>query len=198
MSSDELAVASEGLIALVDLGDTLVECTPALHAALARLRQPGEHENDEHLIPLPSYLESRRRAVMSSPGFWRELPPRAEGFELISLLRAVGFQLNILTKGPYDAPQVWAEKVAWCRAHLPDVPVTVTDDKARVHGHLLVDDWLPYVELWQKQWPRGFAIVPTQPWNARLPLGPRCVRDDRNNRDTLMRLLRETPWSLGG
>jgi 5'-nucleotidase len=187
-------VANDGLVALVDLGDTLAECTPTLRAAFARLRQPGEFEGDEGLIPLPPYLESRRRAVMSSPGFWRELPPRAEGFELITLLRDAGFRVHVLTKGPYDAPQVWADKVAWCRARLPDVPVIVTDDKARVHGHLLVDDWLPYVERWQHQWPTGLAIVPTQPWNARLPLGPRCVRDDRNNRDTVVRLLRDTSW----
>ena len=190
-------MASDGLVALVDLGDTLAECTPAMRVALAHLRQPGEREGDEGLIPLPPYLESRRRAVMSAPGFWRQLPPHAEGFELINLLRAAGFRVHVLTKGPYDAPHVWADKVAWCRAHLPDVPVTVTDDKVRVHGHLLVDDWLPYVECWQNQWPTGFAIVPAQPWNARLPLGPRCVRYDRSNRDAVIRLLRDTSWSQG-
>lgn len=191
-------MANDGLIALVDLGDTLADCTPTLRAALARLRQPGEREEDERLMPLPPYLEIRRRTIMSTPAFWRDLPPRAEGFELITLLRDAGFAVHVLTKGPYDAPQVWADKVAWCRAHLPDSPVTVTDDKARVHGHVLVDDWLPYVERWQHQWPHGFAIVPAQPWNAQLSLGPRCVRDDQNNRDTLIRLLRDTAWSHGG
>ena len=190
-------VAADGLVALVDLGDTLADCTPVLRAALARLRQPGEHEDDETLVPLPPYLESRRRAVMSTPGFWRELPPRASGFELLSLLRDAGFRVHVLTKGPYDAPQVWADKVAWCRARLPDVPVIVTDDKARVHGHVLVDDWLPYVERWQRQWPAGLAIVPAQPWNVRVPLGPRCVRDERDNRDSVIRLLRDTSWSQG-
>lgn len=190
-------MASDELIALVDLGDTLADCTPALRAALARLRQPGEREGDEVLIPLPPYLESRRRAVMSVPGFWRELPPRAEGFELLSLLRDASFRVHVLTKGPYDAPQVWSDKVAWCRAHLPDVPVIVTDDKARVHGHLLVDDWIPYVERWQRQWPTGHAILPAQPWNVRAPLGPRCVRYDRDNRDTVIRLLQDASWSQG-
>lgn len=190
-------MANDELVALVDLGDTLADCTPALRAALAHLRQPGEREGDEALIPLPPYLESRRRAVMSAPGFWRELPPREEGFELLSLLREAGFRVHVLTKGPYDAPQVWADKVAWCRAHLPDAPVIVTDDKARVHGHLLVDDWLPYVERWQCQWTAGLAIIPSQPWNVRVPLGLRCVRDDRNNRDTVIRLLRDTSWLQG-
>ena len=190
-------MASDDLIALVDLGDTLADCTPTLRAALARLRQPGEREGDEGLIPLPPYLESRRRDIMSTPGFWRELPRRAEGFELISVLRDAGFSVHVLTKGSHNAPCAWADKVAWCRAHLPDVPVTVTDDKARVHGHLLVDDWLPYVERWQQQWPTGAAIIPTQPWNARLSLGPRCVRDDWNNRGTLINLLRDISRSHG-
>ena len=191
----EASVVSEDLVALVDLGDTLADCTPALRAAFARLRQPGEREADEAIIPLPPYLESRRRTVMSAPGFWRELLPRTEGFELLNLLRDAGFRVHVITKGPYDAPQAWADKVAWCRAHLPDVPVIVTDDKARVHGHLLVDDWPPYVERWQRQWPAGLAIIPTQPWNVSLPLGPRCVRYDRNNRDNVIRLLQDPSWA---
>jgi 5'-nucleotidase len=187
-------VVTKALIALVDLGDTIADCTPSLREAMARMREPGEREGDERLIPLPPYLEARRKAVMSTPGFWRELPPRVEGFELMRLLRAEGFHLHVLTKGTHDSPQVWADKVAWCRSYLPDVPVTITEDKARVHGHLLVDDWLPYVQRWQKQWPTGFAIIPSQPWNDQLSLGSRCVRDDGKSRDRLIRVLRNTTW----
>jgi hypothetical protein len=186
-----LADAGAGVpVALVDLGDTLADCTPALRAALARLRKAGERESDESLVPLPPHLEARRRTVMSAPGFWRGLALRAQGFELLGVLRDAGFRVHVLTKGPSDAPQAWADKVAWCRAHLPDVPVIVTDDKARVHGHVLVDDWLPYVERWQRQWPSGLAIVPAQPWNAEAPSGPRCVRADRHNRDAVIAALR--------
>lgn len=177
-------------VALVDLGDTLCDCTPALRAHLVHLRQPGELESDEALVPLPPYLESRRRQVMSSPGFWRELAPRARGFELLGLLRDQGFQLHVVTKGPYDAPQVWADKVAWCRTYLPDLQVTVTDDKARVHGHVLVDDWLPYVDRWQRQWPAGLVIVPAQPWNLQATVGPHRIRDDGTNRHAIAAALR--------
>ena len=168
-------------VALVDLGDTLADCTPALRAGLARLRQPGESADDEALEPLPAHLESRRRALLAAPGFWRALAPRAAGFALLGLLRDSGFRVHVLTKGPRDAPQVWADKVAWCREHLPGVPVTVTDDKARVHGHVLVDDWPPYAQAWQRQWPGGLVIVPAQPWNLAAPLGPRCLRADETN-----------------
>lgn len=183
-------MSADAPVALVDLGDTLADCTPALRAALARLRQPGEREGDEAILPFPPYLESRRRAVMSAAGFWRGLAPRGPGFELLTILRDEGFHVHVLTKGPYDAPQVWADKVAWCRAHLPDVPVIVTDDKARIHGHVLVDDWLPYVERWQRQWAAGLAIVPAQPWNVQAPSGPRCIRDDGNDRDAVIAALR--------
>jgi len=177
-------------IALIDLGDTLCECTPALGAALQRLRQPGERQEDEALVPLPAYLETRRRHVMSAPNFWRDLPPRGPGLELLALLRDVGFRVHVLTKGPRDAAHVWAEKVAWCREHVPGVPVTVTDDKARVHGHVLVDDWLPYVEDWQLQWPDGLAIVPAQSWNADAVEGPRLIRDEGGSREKVHALVR--------
>src|ERR1044071_5036525 len=166
MFSGEVAVDGSP-VALIDLGDTLCDCTPALRIALAKLRQPGEAENDETLVFLPPHLESRRRQIMSTPGFWRDLAPRPAGFELLRLIKNSGFRVHVLTKGPHDAPQVWSEKVAWCRANLPGVPVIVTDDKSRVHGHVFVDDWLPYVEAWQREWPAGLVIVPAQPWNLR-------------------------------
>ena len=190
MSSGEPSRDANAPVALIDLGDTLCECTPAVRAGLAALRQPGERESEEGLIPLPDYLESRRRQVMSAPGFWLNLEPRRSGFELLELLRESGFLVYVLTKGPTSPPHVWADKVAWCRAHLPDVPVIVTDDKARVHGDVLVDDWLPYVERWQRQWPDGLAIVPEQPWNMHAALGPRCIRDAGTNRDAVIAALR--------
>jgi len=190
MSFADVSLGADAPVALVDLGDTLADCTPMLRVALAHLRSPGEHQRDESLVPLPPYLEARCRTVMSTPGFWRDLAPRAQGFALLALIRDAGFRVNIVTKGPYNAPQVWAEKVAWCRVHLPDVPVIVTDDKSRVHGHLLVDDWIPYVESWQHQWQAGLAIIPAQPWNVHAPVGPRCVRDTGSERDALVAALR--------
>jgi hypothetical protein len=73
----------------------------------------------------------------------------------------------------------------------------VTDDKARVHGHVLVDDWLPYVERWQRQWPAGLAIVTAQPWNVDAPSGPRCVRDEGSNRDAVVTALRNCRETAG-
>jgi 5'-nucleotidase len=190
ISSAEAAFDTDMPVALIDLGDTLCDCTSALRASLARLRRPGENESDELISPLSPHLEMRRRQVMSAPGFWLGLAPRTAGFELLQLLRNEGFHVHVLTKGPLDAPQVWADKVAWCRAYLPGVPVIVTDDKARVHGHVLVDDWLPYVERWQRAWPTGLAILPAQPWNVQATDGVNRIHDDGSNRDAIVGALR--------
>jgi 5'(3')-deoxyribonucleotidase len=190
MSSAEADPNADGPVALVDLGDTLCDCTPVLRACMKRLRQQGEHESDELIIPLPPHLELRRRQVMSEPGFWLRLAPRTTGFELLDLLRREMFHVYVLTKGSTDAPQAWADKVAWCRAYLPGVPVIVADDKARVHGHVLVDDWPPYVEGWQAAWPNGLAILPAQPWNAQAGNRSDRIRDDGSNRDAIVSALR--------
>ncbi len=161
-----------------------------MRAGLARQRQLGERESDELMNPLPLYLEARRRQIMSTPGFWLRLAPRKAGFELLHLLRDEEFHVHVLTKGPADAPQAWADKATWCRTHLPGLPVIIADEKARVHGHVLVDDWPPYVERWQRAWPAGLAILPAQPWNARMAEQPLRIRDDGVNRDAIVAALR--------
>lgn len=69
MSCDEFNPSADAPVALVDLGDTLAECTPALQRALADLRSPGEPEFDATQAALDPLLEARRRAVMAAPGF---------------------------------------------------------------------------------------------------------------------------------
>lgn len=165
-------------VALVDLGDTLCDCSGVLHQWLAQLRGPGEHAEDEHLQPLPPHLEARRRLVMAAPGFWAALPPLPRGLELLDLLRDEGYAVHVLTKGPKESPAAWADKVAWCRLHVPGVPVVVTDDKSLVQGDLLVDDWFPYVQRWQQRHPGALAIVPARPWNVGAATQPHCVRYD--------------------
>jgi hypothetical protein len=42
----------------------------------------------------------------------------------------------------------------------------VTDDKGLVQGDVRVDDWLSYVERWQRRNGEGLAIVPAHPGNT--------------------------------
>src|SRR4249919_3687538 len=99
-------------IALIDLGDTLADCTPALQARLAELADPEESRAGETPAALTARLDRRRSAILSTPGFWRDLAPRPQGLALLGMLRGAGFAVHVVTKGPYAAPQVWADKVA--------------------------------------------------------------------------------------
>lgn len=181
----------EAPIALVDLGDTLCDVNSALREGLARLNC-GQSTSDDSA----EVLEAKQRMVMNAPGFWRELEPLPCGFELLELLRAEGFDIYVLTKGPRDAPHAWAEKVQWCRTHVPDLRVVVTDEKAIVFGHVLVEDWLPYIESWQRRWRSGLAVVPARPWNAGALLNQRLLRYDGCNQAEVSTALKACKASL--
>ena len=144
----------------MDLGGTLCDCDARLRDGLAQLDGAHDPAGDESPEVAAAHQESRRRLVMAAPGFWRDLPPLAVGFELLELVRELGFSVHVVTKGPHDVPAAWADKVRWCRRHLPGVPVVVTDSKTLVFGHVLIDDWPPYVADWQRQWPEALAVVP--------------------------------------
>lgn len=113
-----------------------------------------------------AHLEARRALIKAQPGWWRELPRLELGFAVLDELRAQRFRLHVLTKGPFDTAGAWSEKVQWCRAHVPDAAVTITEDKGLVYGKVLVDDWPPYVQRWLEWRPRGFVVMPAQPWNV--------------------------------
>jgi len=174
-------------IALMDMCGTLCDCSGALSRALERLRGPNEDPLIERLNELPAHLEERRRLIMRAPGFWRELRPLEHGFRLLELLKSLQFDVRVLTKGPSENSQGWMEKVDWCRQHVPELPIIVTDDKTPVWGSVLVEDWPPYIANWLAVWPQGTVVAPAQPWNedveGRFPA--RCIRFDGTNESVL-------------
>ena len=103
--------------------------------------------------------------IKSTDGFWRNLPIIESGMHVVNLLTIHGFQVNILTKGPYRTVSAWTEKVEWCRKHLPDIPVTITEDKSLTYGKILFDDWPPYCRGWIKYRPRGLVLMPAYHYN---------------------------------
>lgn len=175
-------------VALIDLGDTLCDCSTAVDTVLS---QTGPDNSTP--------LDAQRQAITRTPGFWRQLAPSPLGFELLRLLRREGLVVNIVTKGPREAPQVWADKAAWCHEHLPDVPLVITDDKALIPGDVLVEDWLPYVDRWQTRWQSGLAIVVAKPWNTDAVEGSKLIRYDGTNRVDVERRLRlPSVWAARG
>lgn len=166
-------------IALLDLDGTVADYDGAAYAALRKLASPADlgaldaFTRDEE----PSWLKARRALVTRQPGFWRGLPELPLGMAIYELLKELGFEIHVLTKGPTSKTKsrAWTEKVEWCREHLPGTKVTITEDKSLTYGRVLVDDWPEYFMPWMQHRPRGLVVVPAQPWN-RGKVPPNAVR----------------------
>jgi hypothetical protein len=119
------------------------------------------------------------------------LRPLPIGFQLIDILKSLGFDLYILTKGPSEHSLAWMEKVDWCRHHVPDIPIVMTEDKRLIRGSVFVEDWPPYITEWLRASPDGIVIAPAQPWNVNVEeLFPgKCIRYDGANEDVIWRRL---------
>jgi len=158
-------MAKAGLVGLIDMDGTLCDYQGALARDLEALRAPNEPpvaDGDD----TPAWLRARENVVRRQPGWWRNLSQLQLGFDVLAELRALSFEIHVLTKGPLSTPSAWTEKLEWCQQHLPGVPVTITMDKGLVYGKVLVDDYPPYVERWLTWRPRGLVVLPAQPWNA--------------------------------
>ena len=155
-------------VALFDLDGTLADFDLAMRAGMAKLAGPGDppwdsgmHKEDEE----PEYITARRRLIKAQPGFWRDLPRLEDGFKILKMARELGYRPMILSRGPRRQCAAWSEKLEWCRKHLPDIAVTLTEDKGLVYGAVLVDDWPPYIERWLTWRQRGLVIMPSRKWN---------------------------------
>lgn len=155
------------LVFLADLDGSLVDLDGAMHAQLSLLMSPGEDmpkngpgEGED----LP-WIKARRDLIKKQPGFWRNLAPIQEGFRIVRLAESLGFRAVVLTKGPFNTTSAWTEKVEWCRKHLGNVPVIVSEDKGLVYGRVLFDDWPPYITRWLEWRPRGLVVMLSHPWN---------------------------------
>lgn len=154
-------------IALIDMDGTVCDYTGAMNEKLRSIASPGEKDpifggdGPEHR----AYISNRRSLIKRTPGFWRALKPIQDGFHVVNRMRKIGFNLNILTKGPERSTNAWTEKVEWCQQYIPEATVTITQDKGLVYGRVLFDDFPPYVEQWLKWRPRGQVIMLEHEWN---------------------------------
>lgn len=154
-------------IALIDLDNTVADYHHAMQRDLGLLASSSEeimHSYEDGKEP--PWLKARIQLIRNQPQWWRNLPLLPAGMAIVNLQRDLGFDLHVLTKGPFKHPAAWTEKVQWCREHIPDAKVTITEDKGLVYGATLTDDWPPYGISWLRWRPRGLLIVPAQPWNT--------------------------------
>jgi len=168
-------------IALFDLDGTLANYEAALRRDQIPLMSPGEEFPPSLHEEMPPHWEARVNLIRCKPKWWQKLEILPEGIALLQLARDIGFQINILTKGPssYATANSWTEKRKWCHCKIaplaPGYRVTITEDKGDVYGRVLVDDYPKYMDAWLEHRPKGMGIMPAQAWNVGYS-HPRVVR----------------------
>jgi hypothetical protein len=152
---------------LFDLDGSLADYDATLLADLERLRSPSEPPlTDVREAWSQPHLRARIDVITARPGWWSGLPPLEAGMKVYRLALELGFDCQILTKGPRSQPRAWGEKVEWCRGHLgPEVDVHVVSDKGLVYGVALYDDYPVYIEAWLRNRPRGLVVMPVNSRN---------------------------------
>jgi 5'-nucleotidase len=192
-------------IALFDMDGTLCEYEYQLRSDLRRIAAPSEkiiqniYEEEEFDF---DYMRERIDLIRSQSGWWRKLCPIDMNINLIHIAKEIGFDIRILTKGPRTCPNAWTEKFEWCQKYIvpvvPNLQVTVTQDKGMIYGKLLVDDYPDYMDRWLKWRPRGLGIMPAREYNIGYK-HPNVIRFDGTNVDQVKRAMnfcygRKTEW----
>ena len=179
-------------IALFDMDGTIADYVSAMKRDMESLRSPEEPESDGDNLwneNAPGHIKARKETIEKTRGWWRELKPIPVGIDVMKIAQELGFEIRILTKGPNDVPQAWAEKLEWCQHHLgKDIQVTITRDKGTVYGRVLVDDYWPFMEGWLKHRKNGLGLMPGDSDNKDVP-HPNVTFYDSRNLDEVKELL---------
>jgi len=146
-------------LALLDMDGTVCDWHNQLAKDLDALLGP-----DKERLPAAT-LTKIEHLIRKQPGWYLGLKPLPLGFAIAELLRDIGFTIMVATKATPQAENAWSEKAKWCREHLPYAKVTVSEDKTIMYGKILVDDYQKFADPWLKRRPRGYVILPDQPWN---------------------------------
>lgn len=182
-------------IILYDMDGTLADYEGAVRRDLQALAGPAEPDSwtrEIHGSNVAPWIERRIRCVRKQPDWWLNLKPLGQQFALLNITRGTEFTHHILTKGPRKTHEAWSQKVAWCHKHVapvvPDMKVTITEDKGLVYGRVLVDDYPDYMDRWLEYRPRGLGIMPAYEYNKDYS-HPRVIRYDGTNLLTIIAAL---------
>jgi len=169
-------------LALFDMDGTLVGYDEQLLIDLNKLAAPEEAPLESTHFGMAPHLEARRHMITSQMGWWLTLKPFKLGWDILHLVKDMGFRVVVLTKGPSSKPSAWSEKVQWYNTWLKSLAegLTITHNKGLVYGKVLVDDYPPYIEQWLEWRPRGLVIMPAHPFNADFT-HPSVIRYDGTN-----------------
>jgi hypothetical protein len=169
---------------LFDMDGSLFNHDAAVIEAMNQLAHPSETPlNADELYSIDNlpYMKARMDLVRSVPGFWQNLKPIDAGFALWHVAKDLGFECEILTKGPKSKPLAWGEKLLCCQQHLgEDIKVHVVSSKGGFYGKVLYDDYPRYMMDWLNHRPRGLGIMLESPANKDFT-HPRVIKYNGDN-----------------
>jgi len=167
------SIEEEEKVMLFDLDGTMADFDGSMEAGMRKIATPEEIANNTYYPreqeTEPDHIKERRRLIKRQPGFWRDLARLPVGFALLEMAIEIGFHIDVLTKAPRTNFPAWSEKVEWSHKNLPISPkftVNLVEKKQRFYGRVLADDYPSYIAAWLSRRPRGYVIMPAQPWNA--------------------------------
>ncbi len=86
--------------------------------------------------------------IHSSEAWWVNLPRFRLGWDILKVVKRLGFHIVILTQRPRRNSVAYSGKKKWIDANLgEDIDVILTRDKGLVYGRVLVDDFPPSLML---------------------------------------------------
>lgn len=159
-------MSEEKPVALLDMDGTICD----YHGALQRgLEDIFGHEQIAGKKVDTLMREKVETLIKCQQGWYRNLKPLPIGLAIYKLLREIGFQIVICSKGSRWSKNSWTEKMEWVAEHLDDdVLMNLTQVKQLVYGRVFVDDYPAHFLPWMEKRPRGVVIVPDQPWNQEV------------------------------
>ena len=119
------------------------------------------------------------------------MPKFKLGWDILEIVKSLGFKIMILTQAPRKNPNAWSGKKICIDKHFgEDFDVTLTRNKGLVYGKILVDDFPGYIEKWLEWRKRGLVIMPANESNKDFK-NPQVIRYDGTNLDEVKKAVEE-------
>jgi len=157
------------IIALFDMDGTICDYVGSIKEELKKLRAPDEEFIDPFKIednPKYQYLWNRMDLIKADENWWANMPKFKLGFDVLQLTTDLGYYNEILTQAPKGNPAALAGKLKWIKKNINgEIDFTMTRNKSRHYGKVLVDDFPGFILSWLEHRPRGIAIMPLNEYN---------------------------------
>lgn len=169
-------------IGLIDMDGVLYDYIGQLKRDLLSIMSPNEILPSNLFDDEYPWIKARMKLIKSIPGWWRNLPKLQLGWDIFNLSKELGFENQILSKGPKRLHTAWAEKCECICADLGEETTVniVGKNKNNYYGHFLCEDYPEYLKGWLEYRPRGLGILINNDYNTEFN-HPNVIRYDGSN-----------------